>query len=97
MSVDDSGLEVLKKAASQVTPGDPSEYYLKVFEAEWLNVKNSADRQRLVVWLDFGTSDARVDYISYSSVTAGKTATETFNWTLDSGSYRFDGSTRSLA
>ena len=30
MSVDDHGLEVLKKAGEEVTPGDKSDYYIKV-------------------------------------------------------------------
>ena len=30
MAVDDHGLEVLKKAGEQVTPGDKSDYYIKV-------------------------------------------------------------------
>ena len=30
MVVDDHGLEVLKKAGEQVTPGDPSNYFIKV-------------------------------------------------------------------
>ena len=32
MAVDDHGLEVLKKSGEEVTPGDKSDYYIKVSE-----------------------------------------------------------------
>ena len=43
MSVDDHGIETLKKAAEQVTPGDKSNYYLKTVSLSAFQIPKDAD------------------------------------------------------
>lgn len=61
------------------------------FDQIYLSIMNAPDRVKQITWLNFGTKDARLDTISYSSPSFGATIVRaTFNYTLTNGQYRLD-------
>lgn len=75
MAVDDHGLEVLKKAGEQVTPGSPANYYIKVGVLGTVTVAGAAPPS------PSGIALARHDYTvpvttgAYTQLIASTTAT----------------------
>lgn len=77
------------KTVVAVVDGSYSEAYTAIM--------NASDRIKSLTWLDFGTKDARVNYIDYSSPSYGSTIIRyTFTYTLTTGSYRLDNETISI-
>lgn len=60
-----------------------------------INIINAGDAVGAFTWLDFGLSTQRISTIVYTSATVlpGHSATKTFAWSLNSGSYRLDSIT----
>lgn len=58
MAVNDHGLEAIRKAAEQVTPGDPSDYYLKTSPSPAASLLLSID----------DTSTANVLYVGQAEI-----------------------------
>lgn len=84
MSVRDHGIEALRKAAIELSPGEYS-FRTSSLRAQILTAD---DLTAIFFWEDFGTTNERITEIQY--VSSYGTATKTFSYTLDSGEYRLD-------
>lgn len=63
--------------------------------SNWLKLQTAPDLSQAFTYLDSGTSDERINTITYSSISANLTITETYTYAGSAGSYRISGIVRS--
>lgn len=76
----------------RATPIDDDGNVITTLASQRSQIMGAKDCVETYTWSSWGTSDARVSTIVYSSATVlpGHTVTKTFAYTLSGGSYRLD-------